>query len=316
MKINQKIFLIITLIAVLVIPNFSRADVGDFESYDSDWGGSDWGSSSWDSDWDSDGDSDWGYSSNYGSSYSSDDDVSLGFMVFVFIAIFVFAAVKSKGGTGTVNPNVGRNIQTSYPRDNHRVTYTRNQLRSEAVADEIRKVDKYFNDEQFLSWAKNLFVKLQTAWSERNWETIRPLESESLFEQHSKQLQGYIDRKQINKIERICVNYADLVDFSQDNEKDILIVALNSSMIDYIINEENGMVLKGSKDNRLTNTYKLTFIRKKGIVTTEGTEKLNTTNCPNCGAPTTITSSGKCEFCGAVITIGAHDWVLGDMERF
>ena len=131
-----------------------------------------------------------------------------------------------------------------------------------------------------------------------------------------KQLKGYIDRKQINKMDRISVNYAELVSFNTDNEKDTLVVALNSSMNDYIVDEVTGKVVKGDKDRRLTNTYKLTFIRKKGVLTSEGTDKVSTTNCPNCGAPTTITSSGKCEYCGAVITTGDHDWVLNGMERF
>lgn len=239
----------------------------------------------------------------------------VGGIIVVIIIILVIAASSKKNRTTDTTakdyPNVNYTSQK-----NRREAYVRNQIRSENVANEIRKIDKYFNDEQFITWAKNLFVKLQTAWSERDWETIRPLETEALFEQHSKQLQGYIDRKQINKMERICVNYAELVSFEQDNEKDILVIALNSSMLDYIVDEESKKVLKGSKDNRLTNTYKLTFIRKKGIVTEEGTETVKTTNCPNCGAPTKITSSGKCEFCGAVITIGAHDWVLGDMERY
>mgnify|MGYP003483048992 CR=1 FL=1 len=37
-------------------------------------------------------------------------------------------------------------------------------------------------------------------------------------------------------------------------------------MLDYIVDEATGNVLKGSKDNRLTNTYKLIFTRKKGII--------------------------------------------------
>ena len=38
-------------------------------------------------------------------------------------------------------------------------------------------------------------------------------------------------------------------------------------------------------------------------------------NCPNCGAPTQITSAGKCEYCGSVITTGEYSWVLSNLER-
>ena len=60
--------------------------------------------------------------------------------------------------------------------------------------------------------------------------------------------------------------------------------------------------------------YTLTFMRKAGLKTKAGTDKVNTTNCPNCGAPTDITSSGKCKYCGSVITTGEHDWVLSGLE--
>ena len=37
--------------------------------------------------------------------------------------------------------------------------------------------------------------------------------------------------------------------------------------------------------------------------------------CPYCGAPTEITSSGKCEYCGSVITTGEHSWALSNLEK-
>ena len=60
--------------------------------------------------------------------------------------------------------------------------------------------------------------------------------------------------------------------------------------------------------------YRLTFMRKAGVKTKEGTNAKSTTNCPNCGAPTQITSAGKCEYCNSVITTGEHDWVLSNLE--
>ena len=193
--------------------------------------------------------------------------------------------------------------------------YVRSEVRSKFVAKQVKDVDKQFNDEQFLMRAKDIFIKLQMAWSERNWEIIRTFETEDLFELHSKQLREYVTKKQINKMEKIHVNFVEFVSFKQDNEKDILSVALNSSMVDYIIDKASKKVLKGDKRKILTNTYKLTFIRKKGVLTAEA-DKLETKNCPNCGAPIAIASTGKCEFCGSVITTGSHGWLLGDMERY
>ena len=212
------------------------------------------------------------------------------------------------------NTNFRRTPSSSYRYSNHNVNHTSsNSINSSAVLAKIKQADKFFNEANFLSWAKNLFVKLQNAWTDRNFETIRPFETEELFEQHSNQIKRYIENKQINVMDRIAVNYAKLYSFEQDNDKDTLSIVLNSSMIDYIIDEETKKVLKGDKTTRRTNTYLMTFIRKKGVLTAESTDEVKTTNCPNCGAPTTITSSGKCEYCGSVITTGEHDWVLSDI---
>lgn len=60
--------------------------------------------------------------------------------------------------------------------------------------------------------------------------------------------------------------------------------------------------------------YKLTFERKTGVLTKPGELKIDTINCPNCGASTEIISSGKCEYCGSIITSGKYAWVLSGIQ--
>ena len=36
--------------------------------------------------------------------------------------------------------------------------------------------------------------------------------------------------------------------------------------------------------------------------------------CPGCGASIDANLSGKCEYCGSVITIGNNTWVLTGLE--
>ena len=184
------------------------------------------------------------------------------------------------------------------------------------TAEEAKKrQEEYGLNELKAKKKKSLFVKLQQAWTDRDWSVIRVFETNELFEQHKNQLQGYIDNNQINVMDRICVNFANLYSFEQNGDKDILTVRLNSRMADYIIDATTKQVLRGDKTTERVNTYILTFIRKKGLQTKEGSEKIVTTNCPNCGAPTQITSAGKCEYCGSVITTGEYRWVLSNLER-
>lgn len=313
-KCVKQVVLIMAMVIALVSfsPNKAWADVGDFETYDS--GGS-WSSSDWDSGSSWDYDSDWDSDYDYGGSYSSGGGYGGfiflgdgGFMFFV-ILIIVIAVLAKKGYFGRPR----RNPVTPYRRTT--VDYSNTGTAEETIVNLITAEDPLFNKEEFLSWTRDLFIKLQYAWADRDWSVIRCFESNELFEQHSTQLERYKVNKQINKIERVSVNWAKLHQYTVAGENEVLTVMLNSKMIDYIVDEESGKILKGDNVTNKVNTYKLTFMRKKGIKTKAGETTVNTTNCPNCGAPTEITSAGKCSYCGSVITTGEYNWVLSNLER-
>lgn len=185
----------------------------------------------------------------------------------------------------------------------------------EEIENKIKQVDPMFNKEKMESWAGDIFVKLQNAWTNRDWSIIRPFETNELFEQHNAQLQEYINNNKINVMERICIEKSILASFRQAGDKDILDINISSCMKDYIIDATTKKVLEGDKNTDRRNTYKLTFIRKTGVLTKEGEAKHSTTNCPNCGAPTQVTIAGKCDYCGSIITTGEHDWVLSGLTR-
>ena len=281
------LFFLIIFLCFTIFANKTHADVGSFESYDS--GSSSWGSSSsWDSSWDS---------SDYsGGGFLFFGNNIWGLIIAIVIVAIIFAS--NKGGPQNISniPNLNRKTENE-------------------IIEEIKAHDELFNKDEIISWSKNLFVKLQQAWSKRDWSEIRVFETNSLFEQHKNQLQGYIDNGTINIMDRICVNYANLYDYRISGDKEILIIKLNSRMKDYIIDAETKKVIKGDPNIERTNNYLLTFERKMGVKTKPGTIEVNTTNCPNCGAPTQITSSGKCGYCGSVITTGQYNWCLSNLER-
>ena len=305
MKKSKKLFLIIiSFIIMLQIHTVSLADVGSFDRYDS-------GSSS-SSSWDSGSSSSWSshdydYGSSSSSSYDSDSDLDgftiIGVLVF-FAIVFIYSYIKAKNSQKS-QENISKTVYTTPEVD---VSQTH------IWADEIKKIDPNFSEEKMLAWAKDLYVKLQNAWTERDWEPMRPFETESLFEQHKSQLQGYIDTNRINIVDRIAVNYATLYKFRQEGDRDILEIALKATKKDYIIDATTKEVLEGNKEQDRISVYKMTFERKTGVLTPEGTGKVKTTNCPNCGAPTEITSAGKCPYCGSVITTGNNTWVLSGLE--
>lgn len=307
MKKSKKLFLIIiSFVIMLQIHTVSLADVGSFDRYDS--GSSSSSSSSWDSGSSSSWSShDYDYGSSSSSSYDSDSDLDgftiIGVLVF-FAIVFIYSYIKAKNS----QKSQGNISKTAYTTPEVDVSQTH------IWADEIKKIDPNFSEEKMLAWAKDLYVKLQNAWTARDWEPMRPFETESLFEQHKSQLQGYIDTNRINIVDRIAVNYATLYKFRQEGDRDILEIALKATKKDYIIDATTKEVLEGNKEQDRISVYKMTFERKTGVLTPEGTGKVKTTNCPNCGAPTEITSAGKCPYCGSVITTGNNTWVLSGLE--
>ena len=276
-------------------------DAGNYNDYgggdsgwsgDSDWGGSDWGSS-WDDDWDSD------YSSG-GGFYFFGGNASVLVIIIVIALLLSISALKNKNSRGrTAGSYRGAAPQV--------LDHTQEIERA------ILAVDPLFNKEKFLAWSKEVYVTLQQAWMERDWSKIRPFEHEELFAQHQKLLQEYIDQGRINVMERINVNQAFLQKYERDPQYEYLTVYLQARMRDYIIDEKTRQVLMGNPDVDCYMQYLMKFTRKNGVKTDPAADS-NLIACPHCGAPTQITSAGKCEYCGFIVTTGDYDWVLCDMQ--
>ena len=184
---------------------------------------------------------------------------------------------------------------------------------TEQITEFIKQNDENFDTEQFLLWAKNIFITIQTAWAQRDWKKIRTIEKEELFEQHNTQLQEYIRLGRINIMENINVIDAYLHKLVIDENFENLTVSLRATMNDYIINEKNGKVLMGNKNEVFDTIYQMTFTRRKGIKTNL-INGLIVNVCPHCGATVESASAGVCQYCGSVVHSGEFNWVLSNLE--
>ena len=355
MKKTNKILLKIVTFCMIFCLMFSinnpkiYADVGDFETYDYDYG------SSWDNDYDygSSWDSDYDYNYDYDYSGSSDFEIDLllallfsgnGKTAFILFMFMMIAAATRKSRRRKARTNVYRTMKTltelerrtEYRNYNYRNRTSSTNFSSldsqqpnfttrtssvainnaKSVEQEIVKIDELFNREEFEAWVKQIFIKLQYAWTDRDWTEIRAFETNELFEQHNSQLERYKMKKQINVLERVAVNWVKLYKFYKTNDKEVVETLVNSKMIDYIIDEKTGEVIAGDKTTSRVKTYKLTFIRTLGVKTKPGESTLKAMNCPNCGGQLKITQAGKCEYCGSIVVVDNHGWALSELEPF
>ena len=225
-------------------------------------------------------------------------------LIVVVIIIIVFRIMKKQSNDPVnINKNVNQQAENDVVMD-----------LSPMVAGQIRAIDPEFSSDKFIGFAREVFMKIQEAWTSKDWKPIRPFESETLFNQHKQQLDEYIRLGKTNVIEKIGIKHCSLHSFQQDGDKEVLTVWINAIMRDYVIEDASKKVLESDPNRDWYMKYELVFNRKAGVKTDAGKKGNSITNCPNCGAPTEVTSSGQCTYCGSVITNGEHDWVLTDIH--
>ncbi len=291
----KKLIRIILAAAAAVILTTVSAFAFDANDYDYG-GGGDWG-----------GGNDWGGGYTYDNGYSSSGGggASIGIggaaVVVVVIVVIIILNNKKKNGAVTGGTVVSRQGQNVILPD-----------RTAQIEGIIKQNDPNFSSGDFISFAKEVYIDIQTAWCKRDLAPVRPVLHENLYNTTARQVQSKIDEGVIYHYESIAINTAYLTSYAKDAQFEYLTCYLNARMIDYQTDEKTGNILRGDKTTRWDMRYKMKFVRSVGVQTKQEVSAANGHNCPNCGAPLEITSSGVCEYCGSVVTTGQYSWVLTD----
>ncbi len=309
MKRLFSVFCAVVLSAVLIlsfaIP--SLADFGDFSGdtdwgssswgSSSDWGSSDWGSSSYDDDWNSSG-------SSFGSGIIYDDDDSSGggfgaiVVIVIIVVILLIVFNRNKGAVKSQAPRVNVNISETP------VTHS---------MAELKNIDPDFSEEALKEKISNLYVQLQNGWQAKDISSLQNTMTDSFYNQMDRQLEAYRLGNQTNKVERIAVLGVQLKGYNEDDVNTTIVAKLDTRIVDYVVDDNTGNIIRGSNTAEKFMTYEWTLIRSKGAKTAknEGTQSVH---CPSCGAPMNVNYSAKCEFCGSVVQTAEYDWVLSGMK--
>ncbi len=282
------------LIVAIICCDIAIADVGNQNRYDSDYSG--------DSGYDSDSDSGDGGALVGLLLGLLISHPKVGIPILILLVIFYFI-MKRKSKNTNKNKRVNNQAALENTPDS-----------SAEVAVQIQTIDPAFSSDKFIGFAREVFMTIQQAWTAKDWKPIRPFESETLFNTHKQQLDEYIRLGKTNVVEKIAIKHCSLHSFRQDGDKEVLTVWLNAVMRDYVIDDTTKKVLESDPNRDWYMRYEMVFNRKAGLKTDPSKKGNTITNCPNCGAPTEITSSGQCAYCGSVVTNGEHDWVLTDIH--
>jgi len=153
------------------------------------------------------------------------------------------------------------------------------------------------------------FLALQTAWSSRDWERARPLESDALFQTHRFWMDRYIAFGLVNRVEQVAVTRLVLAKIDFDAFYESITVRIFARALDWT-EDANGKLVGGNKNAPRVFSEYWTFLRAlPGTVTPP-------TSCPSCGAALPVAGGSiVCGSCGGRLVGDVPDWLASRIEQ-
>ncbi len=289
--------MLILIVTLASLSSVASADVGgNVDHSASPGGGGSWSSGGGDS---------WSFGDDsFGSGPSFGAGILLGQLGTPGIIIFALLYILSKRRQGN-----GR--QTPRSESTQSLDDLAHQMAANVKGNDLsvlKEKDPGFSENAFLSRLNNMFIELQDAWTKKDWRRARPYENDQIFRMHAKQLQAFIDNNTTNVVEDINIINSYIESYEEDNSYEYIDAIIVARFRDYIVDDETGDVVKGSRDTRYRMTYRWKLMRSLGTKTE--IKSIDVTQCPNCGANLSINQHGVCEYCGSEVTTGNYDWVL------
>ena len=174
--------------------------------------------------------------------------------------------------------------------------------------------DPNFNQQMFLDRVQAAFFALQKAWMDRNLEPARAYMSDGIYQRWKTQIDRMLIEHKRNLLDDLVVGGTKIVKVDSDPNFDAITVRIDASAADYEVDDRDpNKVVFGSRQSQPFTEY-WTFIRSAAARTKAG-EGAQITQCPNCGAPLSISESGVCSYCKAIVTSGQFGWVLDNITQ-
>ena len=274
-------------IFVLLLPFTSLADAGHHSSYSS--GGSSHSSSSHSSSYHSSSSSSRRSSSSSSSSSGSSDPASAVVVLVIVVVVIIIIIICSKSPKGGVS-NRSNNF------------YSMKLM----TQDEIDAIDSSIKIQETMDKVFDLYVKEQVAWMNFDYEGLRAILSDELFNDYKMQLETMELGMEKNIMEDIVMVDGGIVSIKKTDLTEELKVKLHVRMKDYIINTADGKPKHGDPNKTMDNNY---------IITLERSIRSEIHNCPNCGGELNDNASQKCPYCEAVLVKGSKDFVIVKQEN-
>lgn len=229
-----------------------------------------------------------GFDIGFGDSHSSSNSTYSAFIFILFLIILAVDVIRRRTGKG-----LDEDLKDVKQGDNSKICYV--------WYDEVERTIPNFDRKEFNKMASDMYIKLQEAWMNFDYETIRSLTTDDLYNSYKTMLESLEKKNQRNIIEDIKIYSCIFSNVKNQNGKYSIDAKFDLALKDYIVNKGSIVIARG-QNVRLDVECIVTFV---------STEKSATTKCPTCGAPISKKNqSDKCKFCGSTIVKENYSWVI------
>ena len=203
-----------------------------------------------------------------------------------------------------INSDKKEKIATTYP---HTISNDSISNYHQITKEQANNVISNFNIEDFNFNAYQIFYDTQIAWMEFNYDKLKEILTDELYNTYEMDLEVLKTKNQKNIMKDFKLKQIKLIDLKETNEKYTAKVVLEVEFIDYIEDINDHKILRGTDRYNICNTYILTFERSKK-------DKIDNI-CPKCGAEVKGNTTGICEYCRAKLINDNYDWVMSQKEK-
>lgn len=153
------------------------------------------------------------------------------------------------------------------------------------------------------------FLSIYQHWSACDWDGVRHLLSDRLYEANQFWTDMYQQQHWFNRLDNLKINRIELVKIELDRFYLAITVRIFAACNDYT-EDAQGKLIGGNKKTLRRYSEYWTFVRRSDTSPT-GAQTVNLQQCPQCGAPADqMGQAAKCGYCGSKISTGEFSWVL------
>ena len=174
---------------------------------------------------------------------------------------------------------------------------------------EIRKLDPSFNEETFISKAKNIYITMMSCITSKDITRAYASLSQDVRNKVAKIINELNNNHEIGMHDELNVKEFKITNVEITDEFFIIEASLVARYLDYYLDETTRNYKRGDKEERVEKYNNLTFRCKRNHK-----DLSKVSHCPNCGGSVDYNYSGLCPYCKGQFPKEDYDFILVDWK--